>query len=182
MEAEEAQSSRQFQAPRPPDEQESMDDIHWEDTDMVEGDAVTKETGVGNSRFCSIDDLKRVNKFNILALTDPVICGRSGGIWILWRVSLKIIKSSRHLIHAQIDDGGGREKVLWCQKSWCLWIAHGDRNTSYFHAKTLIRRQKNKIHCLKDANNNWLWEEDKLKQMAIEYYRKLFTREESSAS
>ncbi|KAJ6910110.1 hypothetical protein NC652_020954 [Populus alba x Populus x berolinensis] len=93
MEAEEAQSSRQFQAPRPPDEQ-------------------GRNIGVGNSRFCSIDDLKRVNKFNILALTDPVICGRSGGIWILWRVSLKIIKSSRHLIHAQIDDGGGR--VWFC--------------------------------------------------------------------
>jgi hypothetical protein len=27
-----------------------------------------------------------------------------------------------------------------------------------------------------------VWEEDKLKQMAIEYYRKLFTREESSAN
>ncbi|KAL9403021.1 hypothetical protein Peur_006870 [Populus x canadensis] len=101
MQAEEAQSSSQFQAPRPPDEQGR--------------NMVIVKKGVGSSRFCSIDDLKRVRRFNTLALTDPTICGRSGGIWILWndsRVSLKIIKSPRHLTHTQIDDGGGR--VWFC--------------------------------------------------------------------
>ncbi|KAL9365910.1 hypothetical protein Peur_043783 [Populus x canadensis] len=95
METEEAQSSSQFQAPRPPGEQGR--------------NVVIVKKGVGSSRFCSIDDLKRVRRFNILALTDPTICGRSGGIWILWNDSRV---SPRHLTHTQIDDGGGR--VWFC--------------------------------------------------------------------
>lgn len=48
------------------------------------------------------------------------------------------------------------------------------KNTAYFHTKTIIRRQKNMIRCLRDSNKHWVWEEDKLQQMAIEFYQKLF--------
>jgi hypothetical protein len=34
-----------------------------------------------------------------------------------------------------------QEEVHWYQKSRCQWITFGDRNTSYFHIKTIIRRQ-----------------------------------------
>ena len=71
-----------------------------------------------------------------------------------------------------------QEEIFWAQKSRCNWINFGDRNTSYFHTKTIIRRQRNKIGCLKDSSNNWVWEEDQLKKLAVDFYKHLFTGDE----
>jgi len=38
-----------------------------------------------------------------------------------------------------------QEECLWFQKSRSQWIADGDRNTKYYHSKTIIRKRKNKI-------------------------------------
>jgi hypothetical protein len=54
-----------------------------------------------------------------------------------------------------------QEEIHWFQKSRCNWISFGDRNTSYFHTKTIIRRQRNKIKALKNELQVWVWEENK---------------------
>ena len=71
-----------------------------------------------------------------------------------------------------------QEEIHWYQKSRCQWISFGDRNTSYFHTKTIIRRQRNKIKALKNEQNVWVWGEDSLKKMAREYFQKLFSFEQ----
>lgn len=50
----------------------------------------------------------------------------------------------------------------------------GYTNTSYFHAKSIIRRQINKIKTLKNVYHVQVWAENTLKDMAREFFQKLF--------
>jgi hypothetical protein len=52
-------------------------------------------------------------------------------------------------------------------------------NTKYFHTKTMIKRHKNRIKELKDENNIWVWKEYGLRNIVVEYYKKLFSRDKN---
>ena len=67
-----------------------------------------------------------------------------------------------------------QEEIFWYQKSRCQWLSFGDRNITYFHTKTIIRRQRNKIKALKNEQNIWVWEEGSLKMMVTDFYQNLF--------
>ncbi|WJX75538.1 hypothetical protein P8452_59063 [Trifolium repens] len=58
-----------------------------------------------------------------------------------------------------------QEEAMWFQKSRSQWIKDGDRNTCYYHVKTINRRRKNKIMMLKNDQNEWIEEEADLKEM-----------------
>ncbi|CAL1407206.1 unnamed protein product [Linum trigynum] len=49
-----------------------------------------------------------------------------------------------------------QEELLWYQKSRLEWIVSGDRNTAYFHARTLKRRKRNRILVLKNNEGDWV--------------------------
>ena len=40
------------------------------------------------------------------------------------------------------------EEEIWAMKARIDWVIMGERNTSYFHMSTLVRRSKNKITCI----------------------------------
>jgi len=42
------------------------------------------------------------------------------------------------------------------------------------------RGQKNRICCLKGVNNQWVWDKELLRTMAVEFYKNFFTGEEGS--
>ncbi|KAL4284355.1 hypothetical protein GQ457_16G011300 [Hibiscus cannabinus] len=48
----------------------------------------------------------------------------------------------------ELDSVLEQEEHMWHQKSHSNWIAKGDRNTTFFHTSTMIRRKRNK-HVLK---------------------------------
>ena len=50
-----------------------------------------------------------------------------------------------------------------------------DRNTKYFHSKTLDRRKKNTIHGILDENGNWCDSIKSIADVAISYFEKLYT-------
>ena len=52
-----------------------------------------------------------------------------------------------------------QEEKFWALKSRINVAAIGDRNTYYFHVNTIVRRQRNKIRCLKDGMGEWIVEE-----------------------
>ncbi|KAL8140765.1 hypothetical protein V2J09_006786 [Rumex salicifolius] len=45
------------------------------------------------------------------------------------------------------------EETLWRQKSWETWLKEGNRNTSYFHLSTLVRRCRNRVSSLLDEDD-----------------------------
>ncbi|KAF7811782.1 reverse transcriptase [Senna tora] len=68
-----------------------------------------------------------------------------------------------------------QEELLWMQKSREQWIIHGDRNTRFFHTSTMIRRKRNRIEALKNNQGEWVFEDETLKNMAVEYFTSLYT-------
>ena len=94
--------------------------------------------GAGNNGFCAVmHDLRRLYRYNILAVVEPRISGvkadrivdklnfeasfrveahgMSGGIWLLWnksKVNIKILDSSRHFIHGIVNEGSMDEWVF----------------------------------------------------------------------
>jgi hypothetical protein len=67
-----------------------------------------------------------------------------------------------------------QEETLWFQKSRENWIKLGSRNTSFFHAQTVVRRKRNKIHGLHIAPGSWCTDPDILRNEALKYFKCLF--------
>ncbi|KAH9667991.1 reverse transcriptase domain-containing protein [Citrus sinensis] len=57
-----------------------------------------------------------------------------------------------------------QEEILWLQKSRKDWLLHGDRNTNFFHKKTIARRRRNRIEAIRDSSGNWLYDEEDIKR------------------
>lgn len=53
-------------------------------------------------------------------------------------------------LKSELEEVLTQEELLWQQKSIQDWIMHGDRNTSYFHQKTINRRRHNRIEAIKN--------------------------------
>jgi len=52
-------------------------------------------------------------------------------------------------------------------------VKFGDKNSSFFHAQTIIRRKKNKIHKLQIPNGSWSFENTTLQEEALKYFKNL---------
>lgn len=63
-----------------------------------------------------------------------------------------------------------QEETMWYQKSRENWIKLGSRNTSFFHAQTVIRRKRNKIHGLNLPSGSWCTDPDTLKAEALKAF------------
>jgi len=65
-------------------------------------------------------------------------------------------------------------ELHWYQRSKEKWIKCGDKNTKYFHAQTIIRRKRNRIHGLHLPNGIWCIDDDLLKDEVQRYFKQLF--------
>ncbi|CAA7049547.1 unnamed protein product [Microthlaspi erraticum] len=68
-----------------------------------------------------------------------------------------------------------QEEMIWAQKSREKWVAHGDRNTTFFHTSTIIRRRRNRIEMLKDDAGAWISDTPELEKLAMSYYQRLYS-------
>ena len=57
-----------------------------------------------------------------------------------------------------------QEEEFWALKSRLNAASFGDRNTSFFHISTVVRRYRNKIRCIKNVVGNWLTEDIVVKE------------------
>ncbi|KAG7564174.1 Ribonuclease H domain [Arabidopsis suecica] len=105
------------------------------------------------------------------------------------RQTIEELKSELHV--AQSDDRRSREEITeltlrlkeayrdeelyWYQKSRCSWMQLGDNNSKYFHALTKQRRARNRITGLHDENGIWCTEDKDIQNIAVSYFKDLFT-------
>ncbi|XP_061351250.1 uncharacterized protein LOC133296307 [Gastrolobium bilobum] len=69
------------------------------------------------------------------------------------------------------------EELLWFQKSRHNWIMDGDKNTKFYHLRTVIRRSSNKISRLRSETNQWIENVNELKDPVCSFYKTLFTED-----
>lgn len=84
------------------------------------------------------------------------------------------------ILRKEIKEVLFQEEILWKQKSRIEWIRKGDKSTKFFHLTTLIKRLRNKIDCLMNEDGDWVSDKEQLKDLAINYYSKLFSPEDNS--
>lgn len=73
-----------------------------------------------------------------------------------------------------------QEECLWFQKSRSQRIVDGDRNTKYYHTKTIIRRRKNQVRTLCTEENGWEDDPGRLKEMIRDYFVNLFLEDNAA--
>ena len=66
------------------------------------------------------------------------------------------------------------EEELWAIKARTNWLVSGERNTSYFHVSTLVRRSSNRINGIKDGAGNWIFDKAVLKDLFTSGYKSLY--------
>ncbi|KAH1074240.1 hypothetical protein J1N35_026568 [Gossypium stocksii] len=67
------------------------------------------------------------------------------------------------------------EELLWRQKARCDWLQLGDRNTSFFHSRTLQRRKSNRILALRASNGEWCSDQSVLSDEVARFFKNLYS-------
>lgn len=75
-----------------------------------------------------------------------------------------------------------QEEIHWFQKSKEKWVLLGDRNTRYFHAQTMIRRKRNRIHGLHLPCGEWCTDELILQEEAQKFFKDLFCSDSAASN
>ncbi|XP_072062105.1 uncharacterized protein [Arachis hypogaea] len=70
-----------------------------------------------------------------------------------------------------------QEEKYWGQRSRLKWLKWGDKNTTFFHATTIQRKDRNRIERLKNSVGQWVQGGDEILKLAEEHFPKLFTSE-----
>ncbi|KAF7143851.1 hypothetical protein RHSIM_Rhsim05G0174100 [Rhododendron simsii] len=77
----------------------------------------------------------------------------------------------------ELGDAWLQEERFWRQKARKSWMAEGDRNTAFFHAKVTQRRRRNFISGVQDPNGNWREGQDAIANEFVNYFQSLFQTE-----
>lgn len=75
-----------------------------------------------------------------------------------------------------------QEEELWALKSRVNWMLLGDRNTSFYHISTLVRRKRNSITAIMSNSGEWLHGEREVKEVIWNGFLELFTTSHSSST
>lgn len=70
-----------------------------------------------------------------------------------------------------------QEEVFWFQKLRTQWLEQGDKNTKYYHTVTKVKRKFNRVEALMDSEGQWIYDNKALKNIAFDFYQKLFEEE-----
>jgi hypothetical protein len=88
-----------------------------------------------------------------------------------------IISEERELLK-KISEQLAREEIMMRQRSRVQWLAEGDRNTTFFHARCRDRARQNKIMTLRREDGLVCHKQEELQNVAINFYVKLFMAQE----
>ena len=89
------------------------------------------------------------------------------------RPSLNLLELEKHL-HRELETILDQERDIWALKSRVNWLIMGDRNTSFYHISTLVRRSRNRILSIKNSVGEWLYEERDIMEHIRGGFKSLF--------
>ena len=72
------------------------------------------------------------------------------------------------------------EEVFWAQKARKDWTKKGDRNTRYFHVIVCKRRAANRITRLKNHSDQWITQDQELRDHIKQHFQSIFQSESST--
>jgi hypothetical protein len=72
----------------------------------------------------------------------------------------------------QITQLWKQEELYWGQRARVKWLNWGDRNTKFFHASTIQRRDRNKLSRIKDDNGQWVEGQTQITHAVLDHYSK----------
>ncbi|KAK0596643.1 hypothetical protein LWI29_017686 [Acer saccharum] len=78
-------------------------------------------------------------------------------------------------IENKLDDALETEENYWHQRAKADWMAKGDRNSSFFHAKASGRRARNRIAGLRNDSGVWKDSNEDLASIISAYFSGLYT-------
>ena len=67
-----------------------------------------------------------------------------------------------------------QEEDFWALKSRVDWQLFGDRNTAYYHTKTIIKRKHNRIRRIMNQSGEWAEDEDQVMDIILSGYKELY--------
>lgn len=77
-------------------------------------------------------------------------------------------------IKKQVANLWKQEEIYWSQRSRLKWLKWGDRNSRFFHAATIQRRDRNRLQRIKDTRDIWVEGQDSIFCDIIEHYSDVY--------
>ena len=68
-----------------------------------------------------------------------------------------------------------QEEMYWGQRSRLKWLQYGDKNSQFFHATTVQRRDRNRIAKIKDADGNWVEGQEGVTNVVLDHYQGIYS-------
>lgn len=81
-------------------------------------------------------------------------------------------------IRKRIDELWKQEELYWGQRSRVKWLKYGDRNSKFFHASTIQRRDRNRLTRIMDDNNNSQEGQGNIMAAVVDHFTAVYNSEE----
>lgn len=62
------------------------------------------------------------------------------------------------------------------------WLQWGDKNTKFFHATTIQRRERNKLQRIKNDEEEWVEGQEDIQRLIKEYFQEIYKPADSGAN
>lgn len=86
----------------------------------------------------------------------------------------------RYVTKKEIKELWKQEEIYWGARAKVNWLKLGDRNSKYFHASTLKRRENNAIHSVKDSNGDWRNDKEGIMHAFNDYFKDIYRGNEDN--
>ena len=88
--------------------------------------------------------------------------------------------NSLHVLRSRKDKVLAHELLTWQLKGRKKWAELGNANTKYFHSLALARINFNSIWALKNEEDVWVENDDKLKELGVKHFLEIFKDDDKS--
>jgi hypothetical protein len=90
--------------------------------------------------------------------------------------NLRWLRGLEKKLQSELAEILKKEEMMWFQRSRAKWLMDGDRNTRYYHLKTINRRRYNNVIMLRNDFGEWVEDPVQLQSMVNNFYYDLFSK------